>query len=214
MKRLTRLADKYETDKGTIESAHLYTEFYEPFFEKYENPKILEIGTWKGGSAHMFNDFYDGYCEIYTCDILERCEECVKDMPNVHFYNVDAGSKESLYKLKEELGDIKFDIIIDDASHIWQHQMNLLSGLHNLLAKDGIYIIEDIHYSRLFTDPQNSPLFFITFLTSPNVMLSEEENMELLSKIKDVQIMSRKNNSELMTEKFGGRSMTAILTFE
>lgn len=213
MNRLTKLADKYGSDKGTIESAHLYTEFYQPFFEKYENPKILEIGTWQGASAHMFNDFYDGNCEIYTCDILPETQDNVKDLPNAHFFLVDAGNKESVDSLREKLSGIKFDIIIDDASHVWWDQMNLLRGLNRLLAKDGIYIIEDIHYSRLYPDMAESPLFFVNFL-KPNIMLSEEENNELLSRIKDVQIMSRKNNSEQMMAYFGGRSITAILTFE
>ena len=76
----------------------------------------------------MFNDFYDGYCEIYTCDILERCEECVKDMPNVHFYNVDAGSKESLYKLKEELG-VEIEII---------SKIGVVSDYYNLIHRHNI----------------------------------------------------------------------------
>ena len=42
MNRLTRIADKCGTDKGSINDAHLYTEFYQQFFEKYEFPKILE----------------------------------------------------------------------------------------------------------------------------------------------------------------------------
>ena len=213
MNRLTKLADKFGTDKGTAESAHMFTEFYQPFFEKYESPKILEFGTWQGGSTRMFNAFYDGDCEIWTCDILDESAEKVKDLNNVHFIHTDVSDKEALAKLFEQLKGIEFDIIIDDASHKWPDQMFVLSAFHPLLKKDGIYILEDIHYSRLYEDMEYSPLFFVNFLT-PNIMLTEEENNELISKIKDVQIFSRKNNSEEMTKYFGGRSMTALLTFE
>jgi hypothetical protein len=49
MERLTKLANKWGTDKGTeFEDSHGYTEFYQKFFEKYDNPKIIEIGTWQG----------------------------------------------------------------------------------------------------------------------------------------------------------------------
>lgn len=213
MNRLTRIADKYETDKGSVNDAHLYTEFYQRFFEKYEFPKILEFGTWHGGSTKMFNDFFDGDCLIWTCDIMKESQEYVSGMSNVNFINVDISKGEELSKLYESLKDIQFDIIIDDASHIWGDQMSLLSKFHKLLKREGIYVLEDIHYSRLYPDMENSPLFFLNFLT-PSIQLTEEENKELIDNIKDVQIYSRKNNSENMVKEFGGRSMTAIITFE
>lgn len=214
MERLTRLANKYKTDKGTeFEDAHGYTEFYQQFFEKYENPKIIEVGVWHGGSIRMLNDFFDGECEIWALDYDTSLKQYVEDMPNVHFVCVDASDKNSIKEFKESMDGTEFDIIIDDASHIWRHQMNLIYGLHGLLKENGIYVIEDIHFSRLFSDPENSPLFFINFLM-PNVMLTEEENKELIDKIKDVQIFSRKNHAFEMDENWGGRSMTSVITFE
>lgn len=214
MERLTKLANKWETDKGTtFEDSHGYTEFYQHFFEKYEHPNIIEIGTWQGASARMMNDFFDGDCEIWTLDWNDSLKEKVEDMPNVHFAHLDAGNKEQIEEFRKSVEGIEFDIIIDDASHMWQHQMNLISGFHSLLSENGIYIIEDIHFSRLFIDPENSPLFFINFLL-PNVMLTEEENNELINKIKDVQIFSRKNHAFEMDEKWMGRSMTSVITFE
>ena len=54
----------------------------------------------------------------------------------------------------------------------------------------------------------------INFL-QPNCMLTEEENSELINRIKDVQIFSRKNvSTEDMINKYGGRSMTSVITFE
>ena len=45
-------------------------------------------------------------------------------------------------------------------------------------------------------------------------MLSEEDNNELLSKIDQVYIYSRKNEKTSdMVNYYGGRSMTAIITF-
>lgn len=214
MNRLSKLANKWKTDKGTAwEDSHGYTEFYQQFFEKYENPKIIEIGTYLGGSVHMLNEFFDGDCEIWALDWDEAAKPYLEDLPNVHFVQLDAGDKEGIERFRQEMADVEFDIIIDDASHIWQHQMNLVSGLHSLLKKDGIYIIEDIHFSRLFIDMDNSPLFFVNFL-QPNIMLTEEENNELINKIDQVQIFSRKNNVGRMVEAYGGRSMTCVLTFE
>lgn len=215
MERLTKLANKWGTDKGTeFEDSHGYTEFYQRFFEKYENPKIIEIGTWHGASAKMLNDFFDGDCEIWTCDWNASYAENVSGMPNVHFVYLNADNREEIENFRKSVEDVGgFDIIIDDASHMWTTQMGLMYGLHSLLKEDGIYIIEDIHFSRLFDDPENSPLFFINFLI-PNVMYTEEENNEMISKIKDVQIFSRKNHAFEMDSRWMGRSMTSVITFE
>lgn len=217
MKRLSKIANKVGTDKGTnYEDSHGYTEFYEQFFEKYEHPKILEIGTYLGRSAKMFEEFYDKDCEIWTCDIIEDTYKYITDVHTAKYLYVNESDGESLKKLHEQLKDVKFDIIIDDASHVWQDQFNGLTALHDLLSEDGIYVLEDLHYSRLQGDEyaKNSPLYFLTFLF-PSPTIGKEENDELISKIKDVQIFSRKNNSTKdMREWFGGRSITAVITFE
>lgn len=215
MNKLTRLANKWQTDKGTVTGdAHGYTEIYQSYFKKYNRPKIIEIGVLRGGSIHMLNDFYNGDCEIWACDWDNDTKYYVDDLPNIHFVNIDAGDKDSIERFRNSIKDVGIDIIIDDSSHVWQHQMNLLSGLHGVLNEKGIYIIEDIHFSRLFEKSEESPLFFINFL-KPSCLLSDEENSKLLSTIKDVQIFSRKNLSTSgMVERFGGRSMTAVITFE
>lgn len=216
MERLSRIANKVGTDKGTnYEDSHGYTEFYQRFFEKYEHPNILEIGTYLGRSAKMFEEFYDGECSIYTCDIIDSTEQ-IKDVPTAKYFYVNESDGESLARLHEQLKDIKFDIIIDDASHVWQDQFNGLTALHDLLSEGGIYILEDLHYSRLKGDEiiKFSPLYFLAFMF-PSPLIGEEESNKLINKIKDIQIFSHKNNSTMeMREWYGGRSMTAIITFE
>lgn len=215
MERLSRIANKVGTDKGTNhEDSHGYTEFYQKFFEKYEHPNILEIGTYLGRSAKMFEEFYDGDCTIYTCDIIPS-EEYIKDVETATYIYVNESDGESLKKLHDSLKGVKFDIIIDDASHVWQDQFNGLTALHDLLSEDGIYVLEDIHYSRLYGQENavNSPLFFLNFLF-PSACLGEEDYNELVNKIDNVYIFSRKNEStQEMREWYGGRSMTAIITF-
>ena len=165
MERLTEIANRVGTDKGTAcDDSHGYTEFYQKFFEKYKEPNILEIGTYLGRSAKMFEDFYGEKCKIYTCDIVPS-EEYIKDVNTAEFIQVDESRGDSLFALREKLSGIKFDIIIDDASHIWQDQFNGLTALHSMLSENGIYVLEDLHYSRLYgNDPYvvcQCPLFFL-----------------------------------------------------
>ena len=217
MKRLTKLANIYDTDKGSTQGdKHCYTEFYEPYFEKYESPNILELGTYMGGSTKMFSKFYDDICKIWTCDIAVESKDYVSNMPNVTFVQLDVSNKDAIKELHDYFKNegIEFDIIIDDASHVWFHQMNAINGFHDLLKSDGIYIIEDLNYSLIWEDPEDSPLYFLNFLDE-NIMLTKEEYFELKTKIKDVIIFNRKNETtDTMKEKFGGRSITSIITFE
>jgi cephalosporin hydroxylase len=125
MRRLTKLANKYKTDKGDdYWYSHGFTDFYEHFFEKFNNPTILEIGTAEGGSAKMLNDFFDGECTIYTLDIDNNCREKVDGYDNIKFFNVDCSNEPEILKFFDENANgVEFDIIIDDGSHLWDHQM-------------------------------------------------------------------------------------------
>ncbi len=43
------------------------------------------------------------------------------------------------------IGNYKFDIIIDDGSHILQDQIKTFHLLKKLMKKNGIYVIEDVN---------------------------------------------------------------------
>lgn len=65
---LTRLADNYQTDKGT--KRHSYTDVYELFFRpiKFKAERIFEIGVRKGASLRMFAEYFPN-AVIYGIDI-------------------------------------------------------------------------------------------------------------------------------------------------
>lgn len=216
MKRLTKLANKYNTDKGTgYWYSHSFTDFYEPFFEKYENPTILEIGTAEGSSAKMLNDFFDGECTIYTLNINGNCAKNVEGYDNIHFFRVDCSSDEDINKfLNETVPGIDFDIIIEDGSHYWDHQMISLYFFSKRLKKNGVFVLEDLHTSIVdyATDNKHeqSPLFYVNFLEG-GIGLYGYEKEELTGRIKDVLVFNRYN--ELNDTKFKNRSITAIITF-
>ena len=211
MDKLSKIAKTKDTDKGL--DKHGYTKWYEPFFAKYKNPKILEIGVLNGGSIYMYNDYYKGNCEIWCADIYDK-SSLFKDMPNVHFVQLDQSRREEWDKFLNEIGDLKFDIIIDDGSHLHQHQMVTLSKLHKTVGENGLYILEDLHTSTWETkNYANAPLTYLSFfgfLNSP--YLDENENNELKKSIKDVQILNIKTSGNFNME-YRQRSITSIITF-
>ncbi|MCX5828774.1 MAG: class I SAM-dependent methyltransferase [Deltaproteobacteria bacterium] len=141
MKRLTRLGKFYGTDKATC---HKYTDIYEPYFEKYTVPKILEIGVHKGASIKMLNDFFYNKCKIIGFDSGDQLEfkNC---FANVKIIEGDQSIRDDLKNLHQEG---PFDIIIDDGSHLVEHQLISFAALFPLLSENGVYIIEDIHTSH------------------------------------------------------------------
>ena len=221
MNRLTEIANQYNTDKGTNAvcdngfKGHGFTEFYYDHIKHLNKPTILEIGTWKGASTKMFNEFFNYECEIYCIDI-DPTRDVSNLGDNVHFYVVDQGNEEQLRNFVKEMGDIKFDIILDDGSHQIYHQMLTYSILRKLLKKDGMYIMEDLHTS--FTESwfrggeQTTTLdFFVNFV--PFYRFSDELNLELLSEIKTVELYSNDNNSlpVSMGNLRKNRSLTGII---
>ena len=211
MKRLTKLANKHHTDKGSeFEYSHGFTEFYEPYFSKYDSPVILELGVQYGASTLMFNDFYDGDCQIYCVDISKK-PKIFEGKENIHFFNLDLGNEEEVIRFIESLGNIKFDIIIEDASHIWQHQYISLINFRKTLKYNGIFIIEDLHtsYDGKIDDFKHSPLHFLNFFNNSKFFYNEEEYKTIKSSIKDVLLYNHYNAKNQWE-----RSITSIITFK
>jgi hypothetical protein len=220
MNRLTEIANKYNTDKGTNSNCdnsgrgHGFTEFYYNYFKDLKHPIILEIGVWKGASIKMYNDFFNGDCEIYCIDIDPNRD--VSNLgDNVHFFVADQGNEEQLKKFVSEIGDVKFDIILDDGSHQIYHQMLTYSVFRKLLKPNGIYIMEDLHTSFLEswgssygTERTTTLDFFVNFI--PFEKFTDELNTELFREIKTVELFS--NDDNLCTDNFRrNRSLTAII---
>lgn len=220
--KLTMIANACNTDKGDDVlcgggfRGHGFTNFYYDYFRNIKHPVILEIGVFKGESIRMFNEFYNGDCEIHCIDIDPACD--VSNIgDNVHFHLVDCGNKEQLELFVENMEDVKFDIILDDASHVVYHQMLTYSYFRKMLNTDGIYVMEDLHTSFVECFPmtiseETTTLdFFVKF--TPYFRFSDELNAELLNEIKSVTLFNNYNGShpDRLDCVRNNRSLTAII---
>jgi hypothetical protein len=142
MKSLNRIG-KGKTDKYH----HGFLIEYQKYFEHLRNDPItlLEIGVHKGGSLRMWAEYFPN-AQIYGVDIpRKRNSEYVEDRITVKYVNQD-----QIYqwdKFFKEVGDIKFDIIIDDGSHFIEHQQRTFGYLFQKVKPGGFYVIEDLHTS-------------------------------------------------------------------
>ena len=133
--------EQYNTDKY----AHGFIDVYEPYFNEVSNSKhILEIGVYYGGSLKYLSDkFKDG--NMYGIDIEDKTQY---DEERVKTYIVNQEDRDSLNGFLKEV-DVEFDIIIDDGGHTMKQQQVSFGILFKRLKKGGIYILEDLHTSRI-----------------------------------------------------------------
>lgn len=143
MKLLTELANKYNTDKGTVFSeAHGYTELYDDWISKTDTLKLLEIGIYRADSLRMWRE-YNPNLDIYAIDIDQNCIQCINTYKNMNIFIGDGTDDSFLHTLISMCG--KFDIIIDDGSHEKDHILKSFNFLYSHLNENGVYIIEDLH---------------------------------------------------------------------
>lgn len=129
----TRLVDKW---------LH-YLERYEQHFGKYRGTslKFLEIGVFKGGSLEMWRSYFGPTSRICGIDIDPEC--AAYETPGTTVRIGSQADPEFLASVVAEFGTP--DIILDDGSHVAEHQEASFRTLFPLLKEGGLYVIEDLH---------------------------------------------------------------------
>ena len=133
------LSNKYSCDKTTY---HEYHKVYETFLKEFRNDYInlLEIGIDSGKSVNLWKDYFPN-SKIWGVD---RDIEWSDDRVSV--LKVDQSKIEDLEDLVNKIPKCK--LIIDDGSHVAEHQLMTFEFLFDkILLEGGIYIIEDIECS-------------------------------------------------------------------
>lgn len=134
---MEEIGKRTETDKIWF---HGYHRFYQFFLEQLREKPIvmLEVGIEKKKSLKMWQEYFPK-AKIYGIDI------------NLGFKHetgeVFKGDQSDIGFLNEVIGGIgkRADLIIDDGSHVPEHQLKTFCHLFlHLLKPGGIYTIEDI----------------------------------------------------------------------
>jgi cephalosporin hydroxylase len=130
--------DVGHADKGNL---HSYIPVYEELLKPYrESGTILEIGLAFGYSVRMWDEYFGKDARIYGADISIVFDTSEFKAPRITILEADATKPEFL----GSLGDTKFDVVIDDGSHMPSDQVATFNLLRNRMNPGGIYIVEDI----------------------------------------------------------------------
>ena len=134
------IIDESTSDKIT---KHGYHRFY-PWFLNHlrgENVNLLEIGIDRTESLKLWKGYFDSV-NLHGIDIDEK----EFNETEVTLHKIDQSNTSELDNFVATVG-IKFDVILDDGSHVPEHQILTINKLWDLVKPGGIYIIEDIETS-------------------------------------------------------------------
>jgi len=120
-----------------------YFPIYERHFDRFRNRHItlFEIGIGEGGSLQQWKRYLGPFARIVGIDIEPMCRQIEEDQ--IHVRIGSQADVEVLRRVVAEFGNP--DIVIDDGSHEQSHVNASFGYLYPLVAKNGVYLVEDLH---------------------------------------------------------------------
>jgi hypothetical protein len=146
---LVEIFKKYEsysnykgTDKGT---GHCYDDLYQQLLEpiRLKAKNVVEIGVFSGASCEVWLEYFSN-ATIYGIDISFQNLIYNNQSERMKYIKGNATTKEILKNLPSCI-----DFVLDDGSHLPDHQINSAKIFAPLISKDGIFICEDIHQNNI-----------------------------------------------------------------
>ena len=143
---------------GSLKLEH-YLPIYDEVFKKYYGKDItyLEIGVSKGGSLATARKVFGKNSTILGCDIVEvKTELDKKGGVNILTSELEKrinakviigkqADDTTINKICKASPTGKFDIIVDDGSHLPEDQVLTFIKLWDKVNNGGTYIVEDTH---------------------------------------------------------------------
>jgi cephalosporin hydroxylase len=136
---------------------------YAKFFAEHRDirtNRVIELGIWDGGSVAFWN-------EVLQPEKLVALDNSTRgDSPSFQrfiqskglegrlktFWNTDQGNGRRLREIVEREFNGTLDIVIDDASHVFEPTLASFEVLFPMLAPGGFYFIEDWQW---FHEPEH-----------------------------------------------------------
>jgi len=207
---LDKIARKYNSDKGLIQgvgkqfknwhdntpvryiAGHNYVELYEKYFAELRDKEItlLEFGMGNyptnGYSMKMWLEYFPK-AKVHIIDWSETNFYCDfdYDKDRVTFFKLNQSNVQELIDFVNQ-NTTKYDIIIDDASHVPKDQYNTYKLFFSCLLKEkGIYVVEDLFTSNSKNEGDN----FYSYMAGEYLQLQNKciDNDETIQNIADIQ---------------------------
>ena len=158
-KQLTDLMNLSGSDKGGRNNHHNFASYYsEIFFHKRNDIKnFLEIGLGTNDTSILSHMGLNGIplaslrawrnyfknANIYGADIDKNI---LKNEDRIETFYVDQTDPITIKEMFKNIGEKKFDIILEDGLHEYNANICFFENAIEYLEPNGTYIIEDVNY--------------------------------------------------------------------
>lgn len=171
---IENLAKWNGTDKLDHGYMPLYGALFEPF--RFDPVRILEIGFAKGRGARMLAEYFPRgiiHCLDYQrSKVVPYLDNILsKDVKDrIFVWQCDQSQKEDLESAIKDIirssksPNIQFQVIIDDGSHVPEHQILSFETLFPYVMGGGYYAIEDMHLA--YVDGQHKTVEYFHSLVN------------------------------------------------
>ncbi len=141
---MTMFGDFLRNDHRRSHKWHQYFPVYERHLERFRNRHvtIIEVGLGEGGSLQMWRRYLGPFAIVVGIDIEPVCTQYEAE-DQIHIRIGSQADASFLRSVLEEFGSP--DIVIDDGSHIQQHINTTFDVFYPVVAKNGVYLVEDLH---------------------------------------------------------------------
>ena len=182
----------FDCDKSS--AVHGYSKFYFDELEKLRKSKIniLEFGIHYGASQAAFCKYFKD-SKIIGVDKNPYFKKFFSK--NIRSLYCDVSDSHSLYLLRNYLKE-EIDLIIDDASHIPNHQLKTFTQMFDVLKSKGIYVIEELDVFKSFPESYNKNLENNESEIRDFLYLIKDNSIDVNKKIKNQDILSLTKNIE------------------
>ena len=129
-----------------------YSVKFDNFFDEYDTllatcrgrvKTVLEVGVQGGGSLSLWRKYFPSLVKVVGIDTHIACQKWQRDGVSIHIG--DAANREFMDGVCREEGN--FDVVIDDGSHLAEHQRRTFDIMFPHVNDKGWYIIEDTQCS-------------------------------------------------------------------
>lgn len=183
LQKYSSVNTRYGTDK---QISHSYEKIYNDLFSKYKDSckAILEIGFDGGFSLQSYYEYFTN-ATVYGIDIEDNRHAVVKENKNLQICIGDAKQNDIIHHFSKE-----FDIIVEDASHLPEDQIQHFKDYSSFVKPGGIYIIEDIHEDHF----KNVLFNTVMFANQHNFTYQVYDLRHIKNRFDDIMIVFFKKN--------------------
>ena len=203
---------------SSLRQEHGYEDAYQENLKEIKNRNIdiLEIGTAKGDGLASFYFYFPNSILIGVDNNPFRIRYKSKRIRTIYS---DISSKKVISNLTNHLSK-KFDLIIEDCSHLLVDQIICFVENFKNLKENGIYVVEDLNFPEIHekynptAESINLKVIFNKIINKEKIdthLLNEKQLTYLENNIETIKIFKCKNKKNYLVEGISEYSEIAFV---